>query len=59
MIALHVLIGAIVTILVFIYTVSYGIWTWKKQNNKTGAVAVFGLALAVLILPIFAFYARH
>lgn len=40
------------------YTASYGIWTWN-QKNRLGAVMVFLVALAVLIFPLYAFYARR
>jgi hypothetical protein len=33
-------------------SISYGIWTWQKQN-RLGAVMVFLVALAVLAVPVF------
>jgi len=39
------------------YTISYGVWTWKKKN-KLGAVMIFVVALAVFVLPVYALYIR-
>ena len=54
--------GGIVIILIllwiFIYTCSYGIWTWKKKN-KLGACMVFFLALVSLLLPIYTVFFRE
>ncbi len=36
---------------VCLHSISYGIWTWQKQN-RLGAVMVFLLALAVLAAPV-------
>lgn len=36
---------------VSIYTFSFGVWTWKK-NNKFGALVVMCIALITCILPI-------
>ncbi len=36
----------------FIYTISYGVWTWKKRN-RLGAIMVMLLALTELMLPIY------
>jgi hypothetical protein len=48
----------IMRILVYVFlagvclrSVSYGIWTWKKQN-RLGAVMVFLLSLVVLATPV-------
>ena len=48
----------IIKILIYVFlvgvclrSISYGIWTWKKQN-RLGAVMVFLLALAVLATPV-------
>jgi drug/metabolite transporter superfamily protein YnfA len=32
-------------------SISYGIWTWRKQN-RLGAVMVFLVALVVLAVPV-------
>lgn len=56
MIVGRILIFAIL-IWTFVYTVSFGIWTWKKEN-KLGAVMVFVLALTTIVLPIYSIYFR-
>lgn len=38
--------------LVAIYTVSYGVWVFKRKN-RLGAVMVFVVALVTLVLPVF------
>lgn len=53
---LNIMIFAIL-IIVFIYTVSYGYWTWKN-DNKPGGFMVFILALTVIIFPIYVIYFR-
>jgi hypothetical protein len=40
---------------VVVYTVSYGIWSWKKKN-RLGAIMVFTLALVTIGLPICSIY---
>ncbi len=37
-------------VLIVIYTVSYGVYEWKKKN-KFGAIMVFLVSLACLTLP--------
>lgn len=49
--SIGLIIAVITVIWVFIYTFSYGIWTWR-QNNKAGGIAVILLSLVSLILPI-------
>jgi predicted membrane channel-forming protein YqfA (hemolysin III family) len=55
-------LGRVVLILillwVFVYTCSYGIWTWKKEN-RFGAVMVFLLAAAALVLPVYSLFFRE
>ena len=41
----------IILIWVFIRTMSYGKWTWDKKN-KLGAIAIYVVAFAALIIPI-------
>jgi drug/metabolite transporter superfamily protein YnfA len=36
---------------VCLHSISYGIWTWKRQN-RLGAVMVFLVALLVLVAPV-------
>lgn len=43
---------------VAVYTVSYGIWTWK-QKNKLGAIMIFLLALVIFVLPLYTFFIRE
>ncbi|KKT77361.1 MAG: hypothetical protein UW75_C0064G0002 [Parcubacteria group bacterium GW2011_GWF2_44_8] len=40
-----------------LYTISYGVWTWKKKN-KLGAVMIFVVAMTVLMLPVYTLYIR-
>lgn len=40
------------------YTASYGVWTWKKQN-KSGAVMIFVVAIATILLPIYTLWIRE
>ncbi len=42
---------------VFIYTVSYGVWIWRRKN-RLGATAVFLVALSVLLLPLITYTLR-
>ena len=41
----------IILIWVFIRTMSYGKWTWDKKN-RLGAIAIYIVAFASLIIPI-------
>ena len=47
----------IVLACIALYTISYGVWTWKKKN-KVGAVMIFVVALTVIVLPIYTLYIR-
>ncbi len=58
MISLTRILVYLVLIGISFYTASYGIWTWNMKN-RLGAAMVFLVALAVLILPLFAFYVRR
>lgn len=49
MITIDRLFGALIIIWVFLYTISYGRWTWKKKNKLGGAAVIF-LAFAVVFL---------
>ncbi len=42
---------AIISILFFIRTISYGIFEIKKNNNTLGGIVVFIIALIGLIFP--------
>ncbi|HPU45589.1 MAG: hypothetical protein GXX04_02505 [Clostridiaceae bacterium] len=37
---------------VAVYTVSYGVWTWKK-GNRFGAIMVFLVAVLTVALPVY------
>ncbi|HHV98658.1 MAG TPA: hypothetical protein GXX36_03645 [Clostridiaceae bacterium] len=54
-ITLGIIITLIFLVCVFIYTVSYGVWTWKKKNIL-GAVMIFLVAVAALALPVFSLF---
>jgi hypothetical protein len=43
---------------IFLYTTSYGWWTWKKKN-KLGAIMVFFLATTALVLPLYTLFFRQ
>lgn len=58
MITLDRIIIVVVLIWVFIYTASYGQWTWRKKN-RIGAIMVYILALASLILPLYSIFIRE
>lgn len=46
---------AAILIWAFFYTVSFGWWTWKKEN-RLGAVMVFIVALVTVGLPVYAIF---
>ncbi|MDQ2086185.1 hypothetical protein RBH29_07045 [Herbivorax sp. ANBcel31] len=48
----------IILTLVFLRTISFGKWTWDKKN-RLGAIAVYVIALATLIIPIYSMYFRY
>lgn len=35
---------------VSVYTISYGIWTWRRKN-RSGAFVLFLIAISVVVLP--------
>lgn len=43
---------------IFIYTVSYGLWTWKNKN-KFGACMIFLLASISTLLPIYTIFFKE
>ncbi len=45
------LIIIILSILIFVQTVSFGIFEYNKNENKLGGIIVFSLATIGLILP--------
>jgi len=52
------IIAVVILVWVFVYTVSYGKWTWKKKN-RLGAVMVVLLAVFALMFPLFALFFRQ
>ncbi|MCX8130184.1 MAG: hypothetical protein N3I35_08805 [Clostridia bacterium] len=58
MLSLEKLVVIIVLIWVALYTGSFGVWTWRKKN-KAGAVMVFLITAAVLILPAYTLFFRQ
>ena len=42
---------AILSIIIFIKTTSYGLYELKENNNKTGAITVIAIAIVSLVLP--------
>lgn len=57
MITLNRVIVIVFLLLNFIYTISYGIWTFKDKN-LLGAIAVILLSLSILIFPIYTMFFR-
>lgn len=45
------LIIIILTIWIFLQTVSFGIFEYNKKQNKLGGIVIFSLATIGLILP--------
>lgn len=43
---------------VFIYTLSFGTWTWKRKN-KLGAIMIYLVAICSLALPIYSVFFRE
>lgn len=51
-------IAVAILIWISIYTASYGKWTWKRKN-KLGALMIFLIAIAVLVLPIYTIFFKE
>ncbi len=58
MITTGVFLALLVLIVIFIYTASYGVWTWKSKN-KPGAVVIFLLAFVAMLLPLYKLFFRE
>jgi len=58
MISFDRIIMFVILLWISLYTMSFGRWTWKKKN-KLGAVMVFAVALAVLVLPVYTIFFRE
>lgn len=52
-----VCIAMTLVIWVAIRSMSFGAWTWKK-NNKLGAAMIFLLSLGSVILPVYTVFIR-
>jgi hypothetical protein len=52
------LIVFILSIYVFIKTISYGLFEFKEQNNKASGIIIYVLAVIVLIAPNILIYMR-
>ncbi|HHW49306.1 MAG TPA: hypothetical protein GXX14_11930 [Clostridiaceae bacterium] len=48
----EIIIAFIALAWIFLYTTSYGVWVWKKKNIL-GAIAVFLVAVAALVFPVY------
>ena len=55
MITPDLLVVFIILVWAFLYTMSYGIWTWKRKN-KLGAVMLFLLSITIVVLPIYTIF---
>ncbi|HHV59551.1 MAG TPA: hypothetical protein GXX49_04535 [Clostridiaceae bacterium] len=52
------LIAAILILIwIFIYSSSYGVWTWNKKN-RIGGAAVLLVSLAALVFPLYLIFFR-
>jgi predicted membrane channel-forming protein YqfA (hemolysin III family) len=58
MISVDRILILIILLWIAAYTVSFGKWTWKRRN-RLGAVMVFLVALAAIVLPIYALFIRE
>ncbi len=46
------IITIILLVIIFIRTISYGIFELKQNKNKSGAITVFFIAIVGLVFPI-------
>lgn len=46
----------LISLIIFLKTVNYGIFEWKENSNKSGAIAIFIVALVALIAPTTVFF---
>jgi len=53
-----VLVIVLILLWVGIYTVSYGIWTFRN-NNKKGGIALFILAAVCIAFPLYLLWLRR
>jgi hypothetical protein len=40
------------------YSISYGVWTWKKKN-PFGALAIFALTAAAVLISLYTAFILH
>jgi len=52
MITIGNILSFIILVWIFLYTTSYGVWVWKKEN-KLGPVMVFLVAVIALVFPVY------
>ena len=55
MITYDKIILIIVLLWISIYTMSYGVWTYKRKN-KLGGIMIFFIALVTILLPTLTIY---
>jgi hypothetical protein len=53
--SLDKLVISVILLWTFLYTVSFGVWTWKAKN-KLGAAMVFMVAISVIALPVYTIF---
>jgi hypothetical protein len=52
MITWNKLAGGAILLWIFLYTASFGIWTWNKKN-PLGAIAIFIIDFCAIALPFY------
>lgn len=52
MLSWNVIAGGLILIWIFMYTYSYGKWTWNKKNRLGGA-AIIILDFLMVLVPIY------
>lgn len=52
-----IMITMVILIWSFLYTTSFGNWTWKNKN-RSGAVMVYVMATSALALPAYVIFFR-
>lgn len=51
------ILGFLILAGISIYTISYGLWTWKRKN-RLGAVMLYLLAFFILAIPVYELFFR-
>ena len=57
MITFDRILAVSIVLWIFIRTLSYGRWTWRK-GNRLGAVMLLILALSIIFLPVYTQFFR-